>query len=222
MNETSKTKLVWSETEKSYLTGKGIDIGCGSDPLNEHVFRFDIDDGDANNIGLHVQGEFDFVYSSHCLEHLSNPWEAIHEWWNLVKPGGFLFFLVPDEDLYEQGVFPSRFNSDHKWTFTISKEKSWSPVSINILNLVRTLQEGEIVSLKQQDIGYDYNLYKLGSLPKLNAFGRLTLKLYRALRRRGMMAIFLFEEAACRYQVVDQTVGHALAQIQCVIRKRSV
>jgi hypothetical protein len=26
---------------------------------------------------------------------------------------------VPDEDLYEQGVFPSTFNADHKWTFTV-------------------------------------------------------------------------------------------------------
>src|SRR5260221_7032838 len=38
--------------------------------------------------------------------------------------------------LYEQGVFPSRFNGDHKSTFTISKASSWSPVSVNVLDLV--------------------------------------------------------------------------------------
>lgn len=34
------------------------------------------------------------------------------------------FFIVPDADLHEQGVFPSRFKSDHKTTFTIYKISS--------------------------------------------------------------------------------------------------
>ena len=39
---------------------------------------------------------------------------------------------VPDEDLYEQGQFPSTYNVDHKWTFTILKTTSWSPCSLNL------------------------------------------------------------------------------------------
>jgi len=39
---------------------------------------------------------------------------------------------VPDEDLYEQGVFPSTF----KWTFTIGKAQSWCPKSINLIELL--------------------------------------------------------------------------------------
>ena len=31
MNETSKSKQVWGDSEKSALMGKGIDIGCGPD-----------------------------------------------------------------------------------------------------------------------------------------------------------------------------------------------
>jgi len=38
--------------------------------------------------------------------------------------------------MYEGGVFPSRWNDDHKHTFTIHKDKSWSPVSINVLDLL--------------------------------------------------------------------------------------
>jgi hypothetical protein len=53
-----------------------------------------------------------------------NPQEAIQSWFSLVKPGGHLITIVPDEDLYEQGHFPSIFNSDHKSTFTISKSNS--------------------------------------------------------------------------------------------------
>jgi hypothetical protein len=42
----------------------------------------------------------------------------------VLKPGGHLVCLVPDEDLYEQGMFPSTFNDDHKRTLTIAKKKS--------------------------------------------------------------------------------------------------
>jgi hypothetical protein len=54
----------------------------------------------------------------------------------VVKPGGYLVVTVPDEDLYEQGLWPSTFNPDHKHTFTIYKTSSWSPVSINVLALL--------------------------------------------------------------------------------------
>src|SRR5213075_2184625 len=89
--------------------------------------------------------------------------EAIAGWWSLVKPGGVLFLIVPDEDLYEQGFWPSRFNPDHKRTFTIAKHKSWSPVSINLLDLVRKLPEAEVVDMRLQDDGYERHLLANGS-----------------------------------------------------------
>ena len=58
---------------------------------------------------------------------------AVQVWHRLARLG----ITVPDEDLYEMGVWPSRFNPDHKWTFTILKAKSWSPCSINILDLLK-------------------------------------------------------------------------------------
>src|SRR5215472_3075470 len=145
MDETTKSKLYWGELERRAVQGRGIDIGCGPDPVTADARRFDVEDGDANRISDFVREQFDFVYSSHCLEHMHDPKSTILEWWKLVKQGGFLFILVPDEDLYEQGVFPSRFNPDHKATFTISKAKSWSPKSINVLDLANSLPGGKIV-----------------------------------------------------------------------------
>ena len=52
---------------------------------------------------------------------MDDPRSAIIDWYQLVKPGGYLIILVPDKDLYEQGAWPSMFNSEHKWTFTIKK-----------------------------------------------------------------------------------------------------
>ncbi|MBV5346213.1 MAG: methyltransferase domain-containing protein, partial [Rhodoferax sp.] len=75
----------------------------------------------------------DFVHSSHCLEHMRDVREALKNWIRIVKPGGFLILTVPDEDLYEQGQWPSRFNTDHKWSFTIHKERSTMPSSINVI-----------------------------------------------------------------------------------------
>ena len=70
---------------------------------------------------------------------MKNPYDAIHEWWKIVKEGGYLYVVVPDEDLYEQGVFPSRWNADHKFTFTIYKNESWSNNSINVLDIIKSI-----------------------------------------------------------------------------------
>ena len=39
---------------------------------------------------------YDFLLSSHCLEHVANPLAALHEWRRVVRPGGHLVLLLPD------------------------------------------------------------------------------------------------------------------------------
>jgi len=219
MGETSKTWRIWTDAEKALLTGSGIDIGCGPDPVLPTVRKFDIEDGDANHITRYVHEQFDFVFSSHCLEHMHDPRAALHEWWQLVKPGGHLIFLVPDEDLYEQGVWPSRFNWDHKATFTIYKERSWSPVSINVRDLVGTLPDAELVSLTLQDHGYDHSLLRHGPMP---ALPRFIFRVYHGLRRRRLMPpLPPVETWEASLTPVAQTWRGALCQIQCILRKRT-
>lgn len=154
------------------FVGRGIDIGAGDDPVVREgrwpnvmsCEDFDCGQGDANYMLRYCEpAAYDFVYSSHCLEHLYDPHRAIREWWALVKPGGHLVVVVPDEDLYEQGVWPSRFNADHKWTFTVFKAQgqgmSWSPRSINVLSLITdNLSTSRVMLLRVADTGYDYNL----------------------------------------------------------------
>lgn len=65
--------------------------------------------------------------------------------------------VVPDEDLYEQGVFPSTFNADHKWTFTIRKESSWSNRSINVIDLCAILgPQSRMHKIELLDAGFRY------------------------------------------------------------------
>lgn len=147
------------------FVGKGIDIGSGKDLLKKRGFKnissiepFDIEDGDAQYINQYrTENSYDFVYSSNCLEHMKNPHEALKNWFSLVKENGYLAFTVPDEDLYEQKSFPSRFNPTHLWTFTISKENSWSPKSINILDIIKELDNCMIFKIELVDTGYDYS-----------------------------------------------------------------
>lgn len=220
MDETSKTRALWGPLERSILEGRGIDIGCGPDPVTPGVCRFDVEDGDANEITRHVHEQFDFVYSSHCLEHMRDPRAALREWWKLVRPGGHLFFIVPDEDLYEQGVFPSRFNADHKATFTISKARSWSPVSHNVLDLARELPDAELVSLTLQDAGYDRGLLRHGPVKPPGPIVRFLIRLSRALMRRGRPSPWL-DRLIVRHAAIDQLVKPGVvAQIQCIVRKK--
>ena len=217
-NEASKTKLLWGEFEHKILSGKGIDIGCGSDPITESVKRFEIEDGDANEITRYIHEDFDFVFSCHVLEHMNNPEKALKEWWALVKPGGYLIFIVPDEDLYEQGYFPSVFNRHHNATFTISKEKSWSPNSYNLLDLVKCLKNGSLAKIQLQDRGYNRNFLNhsrySGEVARVG--GRLTRKLAHVSKMFGLSEHFLRNLFRLP---IDQTSGDAVAQIEVIVKK---
>jgi len=224
MNETTKAKLHWGAIEQEATRGRGIDIGCGPDPVTPGARRFDLEHGDANLISQHVNEQYDFVYSSHCLEHMHQPRAAILEWWKLVRPGGYLFVLVPDEDLYEQGVFPSRFNDDHKATFTLSKASSWSPLSINVLDLANSLPGGKIISLQLQDRGYDRSLLSFGRLQPGLAI-RLLTKVSGVLQKIAAPDTFTgLRRLLVAYFPADQTSSeqNAQAQIQLIMQKTSL
>ena len=171
MKECSKSimrRLHEPNFSNRYFSGSGLDIGGGSDPLGLYVELFprlkgvrvwDKDDGDAQSLEGIKEASFDFVHSSHCLEHLEIPMDGIKSWFRAVKEGGYLIVTVPDEDMYEQGHFPSTWNGDHKHTFTIFKTRSWSPKSINLLDLVDALGgSAEIVKLQKLDEGFRYTL----------------------------------------------------------------
>ena len=134
-----------SRFARRYFVGLGIDVGGGPDslalfaelfPLIRNVVTYDTPQGDAQKLANVGDGSFDFLFSSNCLEHLDDPAEALSNWIRVVRPGGHLVVTVPDEDLYEQGVWPSTYNPHHKATFTICKKASWSPASINLFDLI--------------------------------------------------------------------------------------
>ena len=51
--------------------------------------------GDACNLPFHDHS-LDYVIASHVLEHVANPVAALAEWYRVVRPGGVIYFVVPN------------------------------------------------------------------------------------------------------------------------------
>jgi SAM-dependent methyltransferase len=227
MDECRKTNAIRSDDfKRRYIRGRIIDIGAGPDPVTPDAETFDVEHGDANTIlDYRAAASYDCVHSSHCLEHMSDPRAALAQWWGLVKPGGHLVVIVPEESRYEQGYWPSLFNPDHKATFRLGGESSWSPVSNDIAILCAELPGGEIVEAEVQDEGYARALQpnvRLRSRARWTA-SRLLARVRGRLRRIPKLGPLLDPTTVlfCRLtgSPVDQTLGDAVAQIQVVVAK---
>jgi len=167
LNHALKTGETWKAAARREATGwfqkyapvdkSGIDIGCQYDPLNHTFRRYDIifGDSDAQQMADIASETFYTVYSSHCLEHMRNPVEALQNWWRILKPGGHLIFLVPHRDLYEmKTILPSQWNVDHKWYFL--PDRSEEPCTLNVAALVtRAIPDAEVIGITTLNEGYD-------------------------------------------------------------------
>ena len=168
MRETSKChdfRLSRGDFDK-YLFGSILDIGCGDDPLlppNGNVTPWDLPNGDAMLLEAASSEVFDCVYSSHCLEHLSDPITALKNWVRVTRPGGFLYIVVPDYTLYEKERWPSIQSGEHLFTFSthISKGYAGRNNHINIVSdmvpVMRDLGCG-LIKVDLEDQGYNYSL----------------------------------------------------------------
>lgn len=235
MFEASKTRrLRGPEFYAKYFSGSVLDIGCGTDLVISHAQPFDVEHGDANVITDFIPrgSAYDCVHSYHCLEHMRDVPRAVAQWWSLVKPDGHLIIAVPHEDLYEQGVWPSIFNQDHKATFRLDKSETWSPVSYDLKELLSSLPEAEIVEIGLQDDGYDYALKRQG-MTRLGSLVVPARRVRKAIMQRVKINSsqcghlmekieYALEKIEYRFGVpVDQTLNGAVAQIQAVVHKRS-
>jgi len=137
-----------------YCRGRGLDIGFGGDLLTLNCEGWDRKQGDAQYLKGVKDSSFDFIYSSHLLEHLKNPGLALQKWYAALRLGGYLILYVPHRDLYEKRkTLPSKWNPEHKYFYLLDKDES--PDTIGILNLIkRSLTNFRLVYGKVCDAGH--------------------------------------------------------------------
>ena len=81
---------------KELCKGKGLDIGANNPEWafpGARMIDLEIDDEyDACNL---PEEEYDYIFSSHCLEHL-NDWVGTLDYWTTrLKKGGVMFLYLP-------------------------------------------------------------------------------------------------------------------------------
>lgn len=80
-----------------YCIGLGLDVGANKWPLSGAIPVELENGGDAMDLPP-VPGGYDYVFSSHCLEHLVNPVVALEHWKDNLRPGGVLLLYLPHPD----------------------------------------------------------------------------------------------------------------------------
>lgn len=141
-----------------YCKGKGLDIGFGGDPIIDGVDVFDYEHGDAQYLTNVQDNQYDFVYSSHTLEHMCDLEITLKNWWRTLKPGGYLIIYIPHRDLYERkNTLPSNFNPDHKHYFLLDTNEL--PCTVGIVPLInRILPNSEVIYAKICNQNYSINI----------------------------------------------------------------
>jgi SAM-dependent methyltransferase len=141
--------------------GKGIDIGAGDDLIAvDGVIGFDVQDGDANRLHEYFpEGSFDYVHASQCLEHMHEPISALSSWMKTLKVGGYAVITIPSWELYEGMTWPSRYNPDHKITFSMWQKGSPAPNHVKFPEWLEiNFSDHKVEICRLVDTNYNYNL----------------------------------------------------------------
>lgn len=99
----------------NFCKGLGVDIGCnriewafpGAIPIDPQINEFDAKNFPYENL--------DFIFSSHCLEHITDWVSVLDYWYPKLKSGGVVFLYLPD---YSQEYWRPWNNRKHYNIFT--------------------------------------------------------------------------------------------------------
>ena len=119
---------------KHFCKGDGYDIGCMKPEWafpNATPIDLDFDDPwHADNL---PEGQVDYIFSSHCLEHVSDWVETLLYWTEKIKSGGTLFLYLPH---YDQEYWRPWNNKKHIHIFTPHIFEEYCKSNNNISNFL--------------------------------------------------------------------------------------
>ena len=125
--------------------GQGLDVGpafFADDKERGYPGAVPVDtsipgSGSAEQL-IQADNSQDYVFSSHCWEHVADPERAAREAWRVLKPGGVLFLYLP---------FPGQPNWDPALSVEARKHHKWQPAPTQVSRLL-LLNRFEVVYLE--------------------------------------------------------------------------
>jgi len=101
---------------KHFCKGVGYDIGfCKEEWKLPNSIGIDIGLNNGYDANCLPDDLVDYIYSSHCLEHVDNWIETLELWISKLKKDGVLFLYLPD---FSQKYWRPWNNKKHKHCFT--------------------------------------------------------------------------------------------------------
>lgn len=145
-----------------YTRGKGLDLGCGAWKAYPHFIGIDAGDehgrpypdtmqGDARSLRAFADNYWDFVFSSHFLEHCEDTVPVLREWFRVIKPGGHLVLYLPHKNFYPN-IGENGSNADHKHDF----------LPTDIVGAMQQLSDGwDLIEDEDRNGGAEYSFFQV-------------------------------------------------------------
>jgi hypothetical protein len=99
-----------------FCHGRGVDLGAGFWPLPGAV-PVDLERGPGLGMAItdFAENSLDFIFSSHCLEHIENWKETLSEWIARLNEGGLVFLYLPPPSCGIWHPGSPMVGDGHKW-----------------------------------------------------------------------------------------------------------
>ena len=117
---------------KHYCKGIGYDVGCKKKEWafpNSIPIDLTFPDG-HHALNLPIK-DVDYIFSSHCLEHIVEWVDVLEYWYEMLKVGGTIFLYLPH---YDQEYWRPWNNRKHVNIFTSEIIRDWM-ISKNFKNI---------------------------------------------------------------------------------------
>jgi len=160
-----KSKEIERNILREICAGRGLDIGCGSNKIGNSIGvditptgekgKFGNQKGEISKADIISSGDelpfenesFDYIVSNHCLEHFEDAIKTLKEWKRVLKKGGKIGIIVPDEDY----VNTINLDPTHKLKFNLSKlHKTMEEAGFSILREGKAMPKWSIYAIAEK------------------------------------------------------------------------
>lgn len=126
---------------------RGLDFGGANGPVSLHtcIVDFDTRDTFGRAVNIHslddLTGPFDYLFTSHTLEHIENLDQVLTRMQGLLKPAAALFLHLPAFTCtrWRPGIHRHQRFNDHHWAFALSSDTGAVPALDRLILIDRAL-----------------------------------------------------------------------------------